>query len=95
MNPNKPLISLRKDELPLLPPVPWGRYRHYKKSEHLYEVVGLALHTETLDVTVIYKRVGPASELGEGVLWSRPYSMFMGTVEYEGKTTKRFIKVGE
>ena len=34
------------DELPALPQLPLGRYRHYKGGE--YEVIGLARHSEDL-----------------------------------------------
>jgi hypothetical protein len=94
MSPNKSLASLKKEELPPLPPVPWGRYYHYKDPQHVYEVVGLSLHTETMEITVVYKRVDPAPELGEGALWARPYERFTGMVELDGKKIKRFIKVG-
>ena len=79
--------------MPTLPAVPWGKYRHYLDKTKIYEVVGLSRHTETLEITVVYKRLDPAPELGEGALWSRPYEMFIGNVDYEGKSLKRFQKV--
>ncbi|MEK0421070.1 MAG: hypothetical protein RLZZ161_921, partial [Bacteroidota bacterium] len=33
--------------------IPAGRYRHYKGRE--YEVLGMALHSETLEEMVVYK----------------------------------------
>lgn len=60
-----------------LPPLPLeprpGRYRHYKGAE--YRVVGLARHSETLEVLVVYQPL-----YGEGALWVRPQAMFMETV---------------
>ena len=36
-------------DLPPLPETPLGRYRHYKGND--YEVLGVARHTETLEIT--------------------------------------------
>ena len=45
--------------------VPIGLYRHYKGKE--YTVIGEALHTETLDVLVVYRQ-----EYGDHGLGVRP-----------------------
>ena len=42
-----------------------GKYRHYKGN--LYEVVGVARHSETLEEMVVYRAL-----YGEGGLWVRP-----------------------
>lgn len=65
-----------------------GKYQHYKNGQH-YEVIGVALQTETKELLVIYK---PLYE-NEYEYFARPYDMFFGDVEYGGKTIKRFIKV--
>lgn len=44
-------------------------YKHYKG--HLYQVVGIAKHSETLEEVVVYFRQGEPSNL-----WVRPKSMF-------------------
>ena len=60
-----------------------GMYRHYKGS--LYEVVGVAQHSETDEKLVVYKTL-----YGDFGLWVRPLVMFLETVEVEGKTVPRF-----
>ncbi|MEM8661825.1 MAG: DUF1653 domain-containing protein [Pseudomonadota bacterium] len=60
-----------------------GRYRHFKGSE--YEVHGVARHSETDELLVVYTPL-----YGEGGLWVRPLTMFTETVQYEGQTRLRF-----
>lgn len=60
-----------------------GLYQHYKGN--LYQVIGLARHTETLEEMVVYQ-----SLYGDFRLWIRPKEMFESTVEYEGNTIPRF-----
>ena len=63
-----------------------GIYRHFKGN--MYEVVGMALHSETVEEMVIYKAL-----YGEGKTWVRPLSMWDEEVEFEGKKVKRFTLV--
>jgi hypothetical protein len=64
-----------------------GLYRHYKGQ--LYEVIGCARHSETLEELVVYK----ATYQPEGQnLWVRPKAMFEETVELNGQPVKRFAK---
>lgn len=60
-----------------LPPLPAeprpGRYRHYKGNE--YRVLGLAHHSETQEVVVVYQAL-----YGERGLWVRPAAMWIETV---------------
>jgi hypothetical protein len=64
-----------------------GRYRHFKGNE--YEVVGVARHSETHELLVVYR---PLS--GDGGLWVRPLAMFTETVAHEGKEVPRFSFIG-
>jgi hypothetical protein len=73
-----------------LPQLEKGTYRH-NKSGKLYEVLGVALQTETDEALVIYK---PLYE-SEHELFARPYSMFTETVEINGKTVPRFEKIAD
>jgi hypothetical protein len=57
------------ESLPLLIETPPGRYRHYKGG--LYEVVGTARHSETLEPMTLYRAL-----YGEHGLWVRPAAMF-------------------
>lgn len=66
-------------------PVP-GIYRHYKG--HLYEVIGLANHSETEDLLVVYRAL-----YGEFGLWVRPAGMFEETVSIDGAVMPRFALI--
>jgi len=61
-----------------------GIYEHYKGG--LYEVIGTALHSETLEEMVVYKHVY-GNDQG---LWVRPVSMWNELVEKDGVTVIRF-----
>lgn len=65
-----------------------GRYRHYKGNE--YEVIDTARHSETEEWMVIYRTC-----YGDKSLWVRPYEMFIGKVEVDGKTVDRFACIEE
>jgi Uncharacterized protein conserved in bacteria len=69
------------------PLIPLGTYRHYKG--YLYEALGFATHSESLESMVIYKAL-----YGERKTWVRPLSMWEEIVEVDGKTVKRFELVG-
>jgi hypothetical protein len=65
-----------------------GYYKHYKGN--LYEVIGTAKHSETLEDMVVYKAC--YQKEGEN-LWVRPLKMFEDYVLIENKKTKRFSKI--
>lgn len=65
-----------------------GRYRHFKGNE--YEVLFTATHSETQEELVIYKAL-----YGDERVWARPASMWLETVERDGKIIKRFEYIGE
>lgn len=66
------------------------KYRHYKGNE--YEVLYIGKHTETEEDMVIYRAVDTPEQV-----WVRPLTMFIETVEWEGKVVPRFalLKKGE
>ena len=74
------------NDLPPLPELAPGRYRHYKGGE--YEVLGVARHSESLEPLVIYRPL-----YNESGWWARPHSMFTGTVEIDGRARPRFERV--
>jgi hypothetical protein len=77
------------DSLPPLPPEPRpGLYRHYKGNE--YRVLGLARHSESLQVLVVYDAL-----YGERGRWVRPVGMFTETVEVNGRRLPRFERIGD
>ena len=65
------------------PPIPLGRYCHYKGG--LYEVTGFAVHSETMEDMVIYKAL-----YGERKTWVRPLSMWETPIDLNGRIVKRF-----
>ena len=65
-----------------------GMYKH-NKSGKLYEVIGIALETETGELLVIYR---PLYE-NEYELFARPASMFAETIVLDGKSVPRFQKI--
>lgn len=72
--------------LPLLPPTPLGRYRHYKGGE--YEVIGVARHSETHEPLVVYR---PLRE--DAGWWVRPHAMFFEEVVVDGVRQPRFARI--
>jgi hypothetical protein len=64
-----------------------GRYRHFKGGE--YQVQGVARHSETGELLVVYTPL-----YGEGGLWVRPLDMFQDSVLHEGREQPRFAYVG-
>lgn len=65
-----------------------GVYQHYKGNK--YQVLGVALHSETLEELVIYKAL-----YCEGLTWVRPLKMFLENVDIEGKMKPRFHYLGK
>ncbi len=65
-----------------------GIYKHYKGN--MYEVIGVALHSETLEECVVYRALYHDKTYGENALWVRPKSMFCEDVIVDGKTCQRF-----
>ncbi|MCD9088632.1 DUF1653 domain-containing protein [Stenotrophomonas sp. SY1] len=63
-----------------------GRYRHYKGKD--YEVLGVARHSETEELVVVYRTL-----YGDHGLWVRPYAMFCETVIVDGRQVPRFAPV--
>jgi len=63
-----------------------GRYRHYKGGE--YTVIGVARHSETEELLVIYR-----PEYGERELWVRPQTMFTESVETQKGREPRFALI--
>jgi hypothetical protein len=73
-------------DLPPLIETPTGLYRHYKGG--LYEVIGTARHSESLEPMTVYRAL-----YGAHGLWVRPAAMFAETIEMDGVVRPRFEKV--
>jgi len=63
-----------------------GKYQHFKGG--VYEVIGLAKHSETLEEMIVYKNE-------KGDIWVRPKDMFFENVLIEGKEIPRFKHIGD
>jgi hypothetical protein len=73
-------------DLPPLIETPPGLYRHYKGL--MYEVMGTARHSETLEPMTLYRAL-----YGERGLWVRPAAMFAEEVAVGGVRQPRFARV--
>ena len=69
-------------------PIRPGRYRHFKGKE--YEVLFLATHSETGESMVVYRAL-----YGNWDFWVRPASMWTETVERDGYSGPRFIRLDD
>lgn len=76
---------MRDDDLPPLPNIAPGHYRHYKGGE--YEVLGVVRHSETLEPLVLYRAL-----YGQMGLWVRPAAMFSESISIKGQSRLRFEK---
>ena len=75
-------------DLPPLPALPLGLYRHYKGGE--YEVIGVVRHSETEEPLVLYRPL-----YNDSGWWVRPFAMFVEQIEIDGRLQPRFAPVGE
>ncbi|MFH0891492.1 MAG: nucleotide exchange factor GrpE [Candidatus Falkowbacteria bacterium] len=66
-----------------------GVYRHYKNQKE-YEVLGVALHTETKEDVIVYKAM-----CDDQKKFVRPKKNFLETVEKDGKKMSRFEFISE
>ncbi len=71
------------------PNIKSGKYRHYK-TEKLYEVIAVALHTETNEEMIVYRALYDGEEFSSHQLWVRPKAMFLEEVIHQGIAVPRF-----
>ncbi len=64
-----------------------GIYQHFKGNK--YKALLQAKHSETEEDMVVYQAL-----YGDYSYWVRPLSMFMETVERDGKVIPRFSYIG-
>jgi hypothetical protein len=79
---------MAEEKLPALIETRPGLYRHYKGL--MYEVIGTARHSETLEPMTLYRAL-----YGERGLWVRPAAMFGEEVEIAGVRQPRFAWVAQ
>ncbi len=65
-----------------------GTYLHYKGTK--VEVIGTALHSETLEEMVVYNHPDPIKGKKANTMWVRPKKMFLEKVSVGGKSVPRF-----
>ncbi len=71
-----------------------GKYEHYK-TKKIYEVIDLAIHSETKEEMVVYRALYHCEEFGLNQLWVRPKSMFLEEVIVNGDKVPRFKKISD
>lgn len=65
-----------------------GRYRHFKGKD--YELIDVALHSETEQPHVVYRPL-----YGQARLWVRPLELFIDHKQVDGISVPRFRRIGE
>jgi hypothetical protein len=76
-------------------------YYHYKHdpkqsiNNYSYEVVGVAMHTESRELTVLYKPLYKNTFLSPADYCARPLDMFLEDVVINGIKTPRFTKIDD
>lgn len=76
-----------------------GYYIHYKHDpngelyNYMYEVVGIGRNTEDKTYTVLYRPLYKNTWMKPADYQSRPFDMFVGTVEKDGKVVLRFTLI--
>ena len=81
------------NDLPPLPEARLGRYQHYKGG--LYEVVGVARHSESLEPLVVYRPLSPNADGTDSGLWVRPHAMFFESITIDGVHQPRFAPLDD
>lgn len=79
---------MRKEYIKRPADIQKGLYEHYKNGKR-YEVLDVALDSETLEEMVVYRALYDKS-----IVWVRPRAMFFEDVEKEGKKVPRFTYIG-
>ena len=84
----------KNQENTLIARVPIGAlFEHYKGKK--YKILGVARHTETLQMCVVYQALYDSSEFGDHAIWVRPLEMFLENVMIGGVEKPRFKLLAE
>ena len=68
-----------------------GKYKHFKGT--IVDVIGIALHSETMEEMVVYNHPDPVKGYETQTLWVRPKKMFLESVKKENYEGLRFVYV--
>ncbi|MEI6728359.1 MAG: DUF1653 domain-containing protein [bacterium] len=74
-------------------PKPNQIYKHYKSTPDkpmFYQIIGIAKHTETDQLMVVYKPLYTSNWLEKAEFATRPLEMFLQKVMVDGKEIARF-----
>lgn len=71
-----------------------GKYRH-SKSGQMYELIGVAHHSETLEELVVYRAMYYDTKFGNNPIFVRPLKMFVEVIEIDGRKRPRFEFIPE
>jgi hypothetical protein len=74
--------------------IQYGKYQHYR-TENLYEIIGIARHSETHEEMVVYKALYQCEKFGLNQIWVRSKSMFFEQVLHNGCKVPRFKWISE
>ena len=66
-----------------------GKYQHFRNKQ-FYEVIGVAIHTETRQELVVYQSLYKTEDFDVGQLWVRPKEMFLELVDNGSEKVSRF-----
>jgi hypothetical protein len=69
-----------------------GKYQHFR-NKLFYEVIAVAIHTETREEMVVYQSLYATDDYPHGQLWVRPKSMFTELVDDHGQKMPRFAPI--
>lgn len=70
------------------------KYQHYRTGK-LYEVLGIARHSESYEELVVYKALYRCDKFGDNQLWVRPRKIFFEHIMDNGCSVPRFKPIGE
>jgi hypothetical protein len=73
----------------------WKSELERLKREDIGIMTGVARHSETNELMVVYKALYKSEKFGDRAWWVRPLEMFTGEVKVNGKRVSRFEFVGD
>jgi hypothetical protein len=65
-----------------------AQYAHYKNPDLTYVVVGHVILEATDEPAIMYQ-----AQYGKKITYARALSIWLETVEWQGKTVPRFVKI--
>lgn len=65
-----------------------AQYAHYKNPDLVYKIVGHVILEATDEPAILYQ-----AQYGKKITYARALSIWLETVEWQGKTVPRFVKI--